>query len=928
MKPERWQKIEHAYHAALEREESHRAAYLHEVCAGDDALRREVESLLAQEKRGDGFLESPALEVAARAMARDSGQSLKGLKLGCYEVVSLLGAGGMGEVYQAHDTKLGRDVAIKVLPAPFIDDAERLARFQREARMLASINHPNIATIHGIEQFDGVQYLVMELVLGETLAERVSSGALKIAEALKVAAQIAEALEAAHEKGVIHRDLKPANVKVTPEGRVKVLDFGLAKAFAGDGGKDLSNAATLTAMGTEEGRILGTPAYMSPEQARGKAVDKRTDIWAFGCVLYEMLTGKQTFRGETVSDTIAAVLEREPDWQVLPPATSAKIRDLLRRCLQKDSQRRLRDIGDARFEIEEALAAPAIAEPSAPAKGNRARWRGTLVWGLASLVLAGMAIGFLLPSRQAPEPPVYHQVTFRRGTIQTARFAPDGKTILYSASFEGRGSQIYWTRTESPESTALPFPNAVVHAVSSSGELAIGLRRGSTVTQTVAALAGGAPREILDGIADLDWAPDSENLAVAHPVGDRARIEFPVGNVLYDPGPGVGLRDVRFSPQGDLIAFVENGPIGNSICVVDRSGKRRVISSGWDDPVDLAWNPVSGEIWFTAREAHGSSGGLVLHAISLAGKHRVVARVPGLLLIQDIARDGRVLLKQTKWPTSMICLPPGSSNEVDLAWFDFSHGKDLSNDGKSILFDEGGIASGGKGGVYLRGTDGSPAVHLGEGYALGLSPDGKWALSWRSDFADRLVLLPVGAGQSRVLKSEGLEGVWAKWFPDGKRIVLSAAQHGRPPRLYVQEIEGGTYHPISPEGVEIGPVSPDGNFVMGRGPGPTVFLYPVLGGPPRAVPGVEPADHLIRWDAQGKNVFLARAEGPASLSIYRLDPASGRRELWKKLGPADPTGVANNSGISDNVVLTPDGNVYSYSYKRDLSDLYVVEGLK
>src|SRR6202158_928056 len=349
MTPERWQKIEQLYHAALEREESQRAAYLQEVCAGDSALQREVESLLAQERGGDGFLESPAIEVAARAMAKDSRRSLNGQQLGCYKIVSLLGAGGMGEVYQARDSKLNRDVAIKVLPAAFVHDAERLARFHRGAQMLEALNHPIIATIHGLEQSSGVHYLVMELVPGHTLAERVSAGALKIEGALKLGAQIAEALEAAHERGVIHRDLKPANVKVTPEGRVKVLDFGLAKAYSGDGGQDLSNAATLTAMGTEEGRILGTPAYMSPEQARGKPVDKRTDIWAFGCVLYELLTGKVAFRGETISDTLAAVLEREPDLQALPRATPAKIRDLLRRSLQKDCQDRLRDIGDARI---------------------------------------------------------------------------------------------------------------------------------------------------------------------------------------------------------------------------------------------------------------------------------------------------------------------------------------------------------------------------------------------------------------------------------------------------------------------------------------------------------------------------------------------------------------------------------------------------
>jgi serine/threonine-protein kinase len=346
---------------ALERAPADRAAYLDQVSI-DPSLRREVESLLAHEKEAERFLEAPALEVAAKMLGNNGpGQSLIGRQIGSYQVLSLLGVGGMGEVYQAHDTKLGREVAIKVLPAGFVHDPERLSRFQREARMLAALNHPNIATIYGLEQSGGAHYLVMELVLGETLAERV--GALKIEEALKIAVQIAEALEAAHEKGVIHRDLKPANVKVTPEGRVKVLDFGLAKAFAGDAGLDLSNAPTLTAMGTEEGRILGTPAYMSPEQARGKAVDKRTDIWAFGCVLYELLTARQAFRGETGQDTIAAVLEREPDWLALPPPTPAQIRKLLRRCLQKDPQRRLRDLGDARLEIEETLIPP-VAEPT------------------------------------------------------------------------------------------------------------------------------------------------------------------------------------------------------------------------------------------------------------------------------------------------------------------------------------------------------------------------------------------------------------------------------------------------------------------------------------------------------------------------------------------------------------------------------------
>src|ERR1700688_4944122 len=298
-----------------------------------------------------------------------------GTKLGSYEVVAPIGAGGMGEVYQAHDTKLGRDVAIKVLPEAFAHDPERLSRFQREAKMLASLNHPNIATIHGLEQSGYTSYLVMELVSGETLAERVKAGPIGIEEALKIAVQIAEALEAAHEKSIIHRDLKPANVKVTPEGKVKVLDFGLAKAFAGDTtNEDLGNSPTLSAAATMQGAILGTAAYMSPEQAKGKTVDKRTDIWSFGCVLYELLTGRQAFQGETTTEILAAVLREEPNWQALPASTPVKIRDLLGRCLQKEKTLRLRDAGDARIEIHEALTAPPSMIPSisAPTKGIHA----------------------------------------------------------------------------------------------------------------------------------------------------------------------------------------------------------------------------------------------------------------------------------------------------------------------------------------------------------------------------------------------------------------------------------------------------------------------------------------------------------------------------------------------------------------------------
>ena len=376
MKQDLWRKVEEVFHAALERAPEARPAFLDAACRSDPELRREVEVLLLREEQAGSFLEIPALEDPAVMVT--ACESLVGRQFGPYRIVSLLGAGGMGEVYRAHDSKLGRDVAIKTLPREFARDPQRLARFRREARTLASLNHPNIAAIYGLEsggdvESGDVDCLVMELVEGETLR-----GPLPVEKALDYARQVADALEAAHHKGIIHRDLKPANVKVTPQGRVKVLDFGLAKAIWGpDGDRDRSQAGTASGLVSLAGHIAGTPGYMSPEQARGKDVDQRMDIWAFGCLLYELLTGKRAFTGATLQETIAAVLEREPDWQALPAKTPAKVRDLLRQCLQKDAGRRLQNITDARRTIEKAQRGWNL-------------WRGAAI---AAAALATFAIG-------------------------------------------------------------------------------------------------------------------------------------------------------------------------------------------------------------------------------------------------------------------------------------------------------------------------------------------------------------------------------------------------------------------------------------------------------------------------------------------------------------------------------------------------------
>ncbi len=373
-----------------------------------------------------------------------------GTHLGSYEVVALIGQGGMGEVYLALDTKLGRDVAIKVLPEAFAHDPQRLARFQREAKMLASLNHPNIATIHGLEESNGTHYLVMELVPGETLRERVArEGALPVEEALGIARQIAEALEAAHEKSIIHRDLKPANVKVTPEGKVKVLDFGLAKAFAGEeAGSDPSNSPTLSQAATLPGVILGTAAYMSPEQAQGKPVDKRADIWAFGVVVYEMVTGRRPFRGDGVPETLAAVLKEEPQWDRVP----AKVQGLLRSCLKKDPKQRLRDIADAKLLVEET--------PQTLERANSGLRHSRVLWVAALAVVAVVAVWVAwLATRPVDRPLMRFRADLGPEAVEganiTAAISPDGTRLAFVARDAGGKEQLATRLLDQAQATVL-----------------------------------------------------------------------------------------------------------------------------------------------------------------------------------------------------------------------------------------------------------------------------------------------------------------------------------------------------------------------------------------------------------------------------------------------------------------------------------------
>jgi eukaryotic-like serine/threonine-protein kinase len=436
MTPEHWEQVALLHRAALQRQEGRRAAFLRDACAGDEDLQREVESLLAYEGKAESFMEVPALEVLAKQLVekQDLGMVQRsGTKLGPYEILAPLGAGGMGEVYRGRDGKLNRDVALKILPAMFTNDAERMARFRREAQVLASLNHPHIGSIYGLEDWDNLRVLVLELVEGPTLADRITGGAIPQEEALAIAWQIAEAMAYAHEKGVTHRDLKPANIKINPEGNVKVLDFGLAKVLQEPKNlnPDPSQTPTYGNPTTLEGMILGTAAYMSPEQAKGKPVDKRADIWAFGVVLFELLTGQHLFQRETASDTLAAVLKEEPDWNRIP----VKVQPLLRHCLEKDPKRRLRDIGDMHLLLDTA---------SVPVQTRRP-W---LAWGAMMVILLAFAAFSFTHFRERPlvSALVQFQILPSRSMLQsTFAISPDGHHLAYSAT-DSAGILRLWIR--------------------------------------------------------------------------------------------------------------------------------------------------------------------------------------------------------------------------------------------------------------------------------------------------------------------------------------------------------------------------------------------------------------------------------------------------------------------------------------------------
>jgi Tol biopolymer transport system component len=834
----------------------------------------------------------------------------------------------MGEVWKARDEKLRREVAIKTLPPALASDPDRLARLEREATSLAAVSHPNIAAIYGLEEHAGTRYLVLELVDGETLAERLTRGPIPVKQALEIALQIAEALDVAHERGVIHRDLKPDNIKLTPDGRVKVLDFGLAKNLTPFG----AHAPTEPALKTELGTIMGTGPYMSPEQARGEPVGPQTDIWAFGVVLYEMLTDLSPFERATTTETLARVLETEPDLGCLPLPTPTSVRRLVKRCLEKDRRRRVKHAGDVRIEVEEGLAelAAGAATPSARAGLSR---RAALTGG-AALGLLGAVGGAALAARRVRPlaAPSYQRLTFRRGMIRTARFGPDFQTILYGALWDGDVCRVYTVRPDSPESAALPLPPAAPLAVSALGELALALGthfRGIMTYGTLARvpLAGGAPRELEENVKYADWSPDGRDLAIVRRVGDGDQLELAAGRILAEPAaPGGGFSFPRISPRGDAVAVFElTAPqsLFGRVVIVDRSGAQQAASPrSYFNVFGLAWK--GDEVWFTAADELPLFRNTI-YAMNASGAVRIVARVPGNTSLHDIAPDGRVLIARTDDRGGVTVRVPDEAAERDLSWLDAPVLADISSDGRQILFSETGVGGGARLSTYLRGTDGSLAVRLGDGRAQALSPDGRWAIVRPADRElPHFDVIPTGPGQVSRLERPGLKLLRARWLPDGRNVVVLAQAREGPPRLYVLEVAGSTMRPVTPEGLVVGysgwSVSPDGEMVaVSTGHGPE--LLPIAGGESLRVPGGSDRWTVVGWIESG---LLVSEDPAAGGTVLLVDPATGRRDTWADFQPQDPAGIMNTD--LGTLVVTPDGRGYGYTWHRAMSDLYLVEG--
>ncbi|HEV8433255.1 MAG TPA: WD40 repeat domain-containing serine/threonine protein kinase [Thermoanaerobaculia bacterium] len=818
-----------------------------------------------------------------------------GTSLGRYEIVCSIGSGGMGEVYRATDATLHRDVALKILPAELIKDESRLLRFEQEARATAALHHPNIVTIHDFGTSDSIPYLVTELLEGESLADVLGRGPVPLRRSIAWSVQILRGIAAAHARGIVHRDLKPANIFILADGSVKILDFGLAKVAHALG----NTRDAPTERISEAGMVFGTIGYMSPEQLRGETVDARSDIFSFGVLLYEMLTGRTPFVRDTTAETITAILIEEAPRLDTPPFP-AVLASTLVRCLEKNREERFHSAHDLALHIE-----------------------------MIDVAASGPAAAIAIARQTQPE---IAQVTFHRGNVSQARFAPDG-SIIYGAIWNDRPLELFVSHRGIPDTRALGV-NGSVHSVSRSGELALSLGRHSEIgflssgTLARLPLAGGVPRPIAKDVHEADWSPDGRQLAIARRSERGFQIEYPIGNRLYESPSWIS--DMRFSPDGREIAFLEHPFAGDnfgSVRVVDLHGHVESLTDDLYIAWGLAWNPVTGEIFYSGVPQHGQEGRNVsVYAVSRGHDPREIFATLGGAFIHDIAPDGTMLVAHQTPRRYIVGHIAGEETDRDLSWFDWGYPMRLSNDGNTLLFEEQGIANGGKFTFYLRDARGGPAVRLDEGRGRDLSSDGEHVLALSNDKPERVMLVPTGAGSMRDIPVRGVNHFQTvRFLPGDKELLIVGSSGDEEARIWRVGAEGGDAQPLSDA---VGSwfflaVSPDGRQVVTITANQTLFICSLDGATPaRSVPGAEPGDLPIHWPHDNE-ILVCRRDNKKS-DIYAIDLTTGARRFVRTMRPPDAAGV---EGVFP-ILYASNSDSYVFGYKLLLTSLFTVSGLR
>ncbi len=841
----------------------------------------------------------------------------------------------MGEVYKARDPKLDRFVAIKVLPPSLAENGDLLTRFEREAKAVAALNHPNILGIYDFGREGEHTYAVMELLEGESLRDRLRAGALAPKKAAELASQMAEGLAAAHHRGIVHRDVKPENIFLGRDGRVKLLDFGLAKQVPKWSGPSGSQTSVPTEAGgslhTEAGVVMGTVGYMSPEQVRGESADPRSDIFGFGAVLYEMLSGRKAFGRESAVETMNAILHDDPAALVvtkgqMPPA----LERVVLHCLEKSPENRFQSMKDVAFDLQAISTISGVdgGKQKVRPRGDRWTWSGLGAAAVLVAALAAWLAGAVHLGRH--EQPVFHQVSFRQGRIAKARFAPGGQDVIYDASWQGEPWQLFATPIVDPKERPLGQTDVQLLDLSRAGELVLRLK--SKVADTWqfegtlarSALGGDlAPKAILGGVLQAAWAPKSE-FAVVRAAGGRSLLDYPPGRVRVESAGWIG--DLRFSPDGSLLAYVDHPAAGDDagrIAVLDvASGKTRFVSKDYGTLRGLAWRGQ--EIWFTAGTHILNRA---LYAVDLSGKERGVFTQAGGLHLHDVAPDGRVLMSREEMRGGLLSLAEGQVQPLDLSWRTWSYLLDTSSDGKTLLFEE---EEGDPGGydLFLRPSSGGHATPLGKSAGYGaLSPDGTLAAAWLDKPAPRWVLYPTGTGVPRELPAHGIRSIKSVSFAkDGQSLVFIGQEGEKEDRVWSLGLDGNAPKPLTLEGVtglETWPLlSPNGRSFLAREKGGwAIFDFAKPDAPVRRVAGLEDGEVLTQWRPDGR--FLVTRPGAFPVDVWTLDAASGKRQPWKTASPAGYVGVDCSS-----IRFSDDGKRMAARYILQRSTLYVVEGLR